>query len=205
MSTNMNLMGSSAKEITTNYLTLLVTQLQNQNPLEPMENQEMAGQLAQLSSLEQTEQLNKNFSKVLAATQLQSATALAGKDVAYLTERTGPTGEVIDVPTLGRVLAVKLEDNDLQLEMDSGAAVSADRVLSVGSLSTGSRLGEASVLLDKDITYRVPDPENPGDFVTRAGRVQRVWLEQGQVLYAASDGDREDVFDGGAILGVAVD
>lgn len=44
------------------YMTLLITELQNQNPLEPMDNQQMAAQLAQFSQLELSEETNSNIS-----------------------------------------------------------------------------------------------------------------------------------------------
>ncbi len=44
------------------FLTLLVTQLRNQDPLNPMENQEFAVQLAQFSSLEQLIDINGKLS-----------------------------------------------------------------------------------------------------------------------------------------------
>jgi len=40
--------GQNSGEIRDTYLKLLITQLQNQNPLDPMDNSEMASQLAQL-------------------------------------------------------------------------------------------------------------------------------------------------------------
>ncbi len=43
------------------FLTLLVAQLQNQDPLNPMEDAEMLAELAQFSSLEQLAELNENF------------------------------------------------------------------------------------------------------------------------------------------------
>ncbi len=43
------------------YLQLLVEQLSNQDPLEPMDNQAMIAQLAQFSSLEQMQNLNETF------------------------------------------------------------------------------------------------------------------------------------------------
>jgi flagellar basal-body rod modification protein FlgD len=43
------------------FLTLLVTQLQHQDPLEPMENTEFTAQLAQFSSLEQLQSVNSNL------------------------------------------------------------------------------------------------------------------------------------------------
>lgn len=43
------------------FLRLLVTQLQNQDPLSPMEDREFIAQMAQFSSLEQMQNLNKIF------------------------------------------------------------------------------------------------------------------------------------------------
>ncbi|MEN6306449.1 MAG: flagellar hook capping FlgD N-terminal domain-containing protein, partial [Anaerohalosphaeraceae bacterium] len=43
------------------FMTLLVTELKYQNPLEPMDNQQMAAQLAQFSQLELTEGMNGNL------------------------------------------------------------------------------------------------------------------------------------------------
>ncbi len=43
------------------FLELLVTQLQNQDPLNPMEDKEFIAQMAQFSSLEQIQNLDKNL------------------------------------------------------------------------------------------------------------------------------------------------
>ena len=45
------------------FLRLLTTQLANQDPLNPMEDREFIAQLAQFSSLEQMQNLNKNIAE----------------------------------------------------------------------------------------------------------------------------------------------
>lgn len=65
-------------------MKLLVTQLQNQDPLEPMSNDQMAAQLAQFSQLEQLESMNTNFAKVLENSEHSYATSLIGKSVTFL-------------------------------------------------------------------------------------------------------------------------
>lgn len=49
------------------FIRLLVTQLQNQDPLSPMEDKEFIAQIAQFSSLEQMQNLNKTFETTQAA------------------------------------------------------------------------------------------------------------------------------------------
>jgi len=83
---------NSASNIQADYMKLLIAQLQNQNPLEPLDNNEMASQLAQFSQLQQLESMNKSFAKVLATTELAYANSLIGKEVSFILEtETGET------------------------------------------------------------------------------------------------------------------
>ncbi len=59
------------------FLTLLITQLQNQDPMNPQDSSQFVTQLAQFSSLEQMTQLNQNFTSVLD----NSAAGLIGQTV----------------------------------------------------------------------------------------------------------------------------
>jgi flagellar basal-body rod modification protein FlgD len=66
------------------FLQLLVTQLQYQDPLNPMENTEFIAQLAQFSSLEQLTNVNKNLEIGAELTQSVNnalLTNLIGKDI----------------------------------------------------------------------------------------------------------------------------
>jgi flagellar basal-body rod modification protein FlgD len=51
------------------FLKLLVAQLQNQDPLSPLQNQEFVSQLATFSSLEQLISINKAITKLAGNTQ----------------------------------------------------------------------------------------------------------------------------------------
>lgn len=53
------------------FLRLLVTQLTQQDPLKPMDNEQFLAQMAQFTSLQQTQQINENISQLL-LTQLSS-------------------------------------------------------------------------------------------------------------------------------------
>ena len=80
---------SRASEIQLDYMNLLVTQLKNQNPLEPLDNNEMASQLAQFSQLQQLESMNTSFTDVLSGIQRTYAASLIGKEVAFVEEGGG--------------------------------------------------------------------------------------------------------------------
>jgi flagellar basal-body rod modification protein FlgD len=75
------------------FLELMITQLKNQNPLEPQGNAEFVAQLAQFSSLEGLQELNKSVSQMVGgfqSSQALQASALVGRlvkvetDYAYL-------------------------------------------------------------------------------------------------------------------------
>jgi len=74
---------ASASDIQMDYMKLLVTQLQNQDPLEPMDNKDMTSQLAQFSQLQQLEGMNTSFGQVLTSVQRSYASSLIGKEVSF--------------------------------------------------------------------------------------------------------------------------
>jgi flagellar basal-body rod modification protein FlgD len=66
------------------FLTLLVTQLQNQDPLNPLESQDFTAQMAQFSSLEQLFNVNESLLSIqesLQASQNESALDYVGMQV----------------------------------------------------------------------------------------------------------------------------
>ena len=77
---------STADEAYDLFLSLLVTQLESQNPLDPVDTDEMTSQLISYSQVEQQIQTNDYLESLVLATNEQSAeTALdfIGKDVTY--------------------------------------------------------------------------------------------------------------------------
>ena len=86
---------TSSSKIQTDYMKLLVTELQNQNPLEPMDNNEMASQLTQFSQLQQLESMNTSFARVLGAVEHNYATSLLGKEVSFVGETELGTADII--------------------------------------------------------------------------------------------------------------
>src|SRR5690606_5729011 len=75
---------SVAKETEDRFLTMLITQLKNQDSLNPMENAETTSQLAQLSTVQGITDLNNTLmalSGQMDTTQSMQAAALGGNEV----------------------------------------------------------------------------------------------------------------------------
>ena len=110
------------------FLQLLVTQLQNQDPLEPVENTEMIAQLAQFSSLEQMSNLNESFERFEAQSNLQNeflaAQGLIGRYVVGLSQAGTPVSGVVD--------AVGFTNETVVVSID-GEAVSMGGIVTVSA------------------------------------------------------------------------
>ena len=74
----------SVSEAQANYLKLLVTQMQNQDPLNPMDNAQMTSQIAQLNTVAGINQLNTTVHSLasgIQASQALQASNLLGRNV----------------------------------------------------------------------------------------------------------------------------
>ena len=129
---------ASASEIQLNYMKLLIEQLRNQNPLEPLNNEDMATQMAQFAQLQQLETMNTNFgslnstfAEVLKSTNQSYANSLIGKEISFftkteagdLTQVSGTVKEVLNDPENGLVLAVQSGNNIYTLNLDGVVSV----------------------------------------------------------------------------------
>jgi len=120
---------TTASNIQTNYMKLLVAELQNQNPLEPLDNKEMASQLAQLSQLQQLETMNSGFARILTSVERTYASSLIGKEISFLTESQTGTKET-QRGVVGQVY--NNVDGEILL-VANGHTVTLNEVISVGS------------------------------------------------------------------------
>ena len=102
---------SSQKDL---YMNLLMAQLQNQDPMEPMSNSEMVSQMAQLATLDSMGSLNTSFGEVLELHRLASGTGMIGREVSYSND-----GEILE--EVSRSIA-----NDGEIEQDTVESVSVN-------------------------------------------------------------------------------
>ena len=85
-----------SQELRESFLTLLITQLQNQDPLNPMNNEDFVAQLAQFSSLEQLQGVNtqlETLNMVNPSMNNASMVNLLGQDVVAISDTFHYSGE----------------------------------------------------------------------------------------------------------------
>lgn len=111
------------------FLRLLTVQLQNQDPLKPMEDAQFMGQMAQFASLEQTKELNATVAGLSTSLGFTSAQQFLGKNVTINDAGNEVTG------TVSGVMLVK---NVPQILVD-GKAYTTDKVTAVTLPSPSSK------------------------------------------------------------------
>ena len=75
--------GIGNTEVGNEFMKLLMIQLKNQDPLDPINDKEFLAQLAQFSSLAELTKLNVSFSQALQIQQLNEARGLIGQNITF--------------------------------------------------------------------------------------------------------------------------
>ncbi len=135
-----------------NFLTLFVTQLQNQNPLDPTDNTEFMSQLAQFSTLEQEQQQTEYLSDIssigsasLQLDQISLASTFISKTIKY--SDSSDSSKTLS----GVVEGVKLEEDGTVSFLIGGESVSISNFIEVDNTTTttGSSSAASSNILSK--------------------------------------------------------
>lgn len=128
---------SSAEETTDRFLTLLVAQMKNQDPLNPLDNAEVTSQMAQLSTVEGIENMNSTLEALAASmgsNQMAQAASLIGHGVLVPGDSIGPAQENAVV---GFDLESAADIVKLTIENEAGATV---RSVDLGERAAGVNL-----------------------------------------------------------------
>lgn len=103
------------------FMSLLVSQLQNQDPSSPMDTGQMIGQITQLAMMEKLTALDTTSQENFSLQMRTSSAALIGHEVSY-TDADGATitGTATSVSYAGPVPVVTVGGEDLLLDAISG-------------------------------------------------------------------------------------
>jgi len=83
------------------FMKILLTQLTYQDPLKPMDNQQFMAQMAQFTSLEQTQQLNQKMATLISNQAALQSVGLIGRTVDIDTGGSSLTGTVASLSLSG--------------------------------------------------------------------------------------------------------
>lgn len=153
------------------FMKILIAQLQNQDPTNPMQDTEFIAQMAQFSALEQTMNLTKAFEKFAESqnqSQLIQYNSFVGKEVKWHVVELDGNGD----PVIGEdgkpvvnegtsmINGVKYVDGSVIFKMSDGQEFSPGNISEVLSSPSGqNQLVEASLLIGKQVTYTVEEEE----------------------------------------------
>ncbi|MCB1955019.1 MAG: flagellar hook assembly protein FlgD [Rhodocyclaceae bacterium] len=126
---------SAQDEAQSKFLTLLTTQLKNQDPLNPLDNAQVTSQLAQISTVDGIERLNLTMGRLLdglAGNETMQAAALVGRSVLV-------PGEHLDLGADGAWGGLTIEDpaESVKVSVRDGNGLEV-AVLDLGALDAGT-------------------------------------------------------------------
>ncbi len=131
-STSSTVANQTIDEAQSRFMKLLVTQMQNQDPLNPMDNADLTTQIAQLNTVTGINQLNSSMQSLLGGFQLQSA-SLIGRTVLA-------PGSSLDLAdgqaTMAMDLAQAADSVQVTVRNSSGQVV---RVMKLGAQPAGQQ------------------------------------------------------------------
>lgn len=78
------------------FLKLLINELQNQDPLDPMDNSEMVAQIGQIREIGATDQLTKTLGSLSSSQELVAASGLIGREVNGLSDDLSSVEGIVD-------------------------------------------------------------------------------------------------------------
>ena len=102
------------------FLTLLMAELKNQDPTQPMDPSQMVSQLATISEVGQAVQTNTSLSSLLTSTSLTQAEQLIGKSI---TSADGATSGQVTSVTVNGSGATAILSTGQQVPLTNGATV----------------------------------------------------------------------------------
>lgn len=88
--------GITSQVATADFLQLLTIQLQNQDPIDPVKQEQFTAQLAQFSQLEEIESLNASFAEILKVQQFNQGISLVGKEAQFTSDDGGTDSGVVE-------------------------------------------------------------------------------------------------------------
>lgn len=170
------------------FLKILMTQLQNQDPMNPMQDKEFIAQMAQFSTLEQMTNMNSTMQQFVESQKqntLISYNQFIGKDITWhkVTASDDPLVEPKIEEGTGKVASIQFKNGNVQLILEDGTELEPGNISKINgssSVTSESNLIQASMLIGKMITYL-------SDKVEQTAVVKSVSFKDGKTTFQLDD------------------
>lgn len=175
------------------FLKILITQLKNQDPLQPMQDREFIAQMATFSSLEQMTKMNSSIQE-MRGMMLGQATSYVGKEISYeVNLYDHETGEMTGKEVYsGVVTGIENEKGKTYLLTANGHRITLDALLSVVT-NPSNPIAENAYLLGKVVTYGVKDAD--GNIEEKTGKITAVTYKEGRIQLILDNEDQIGLLD----------
>lgn len=182
------------------FLSLLVTQLANQDPLEPMSNDQYITQMATFSQLELLQNMNSNLEKSLNWSLLLSqtinntmATSLLGREVQVSTDSvviddSGTSKIRYDLDKSASEVTIKISDTDgnlVRVLREDGANEGSHEITWDGLDANGNQMPKGSYTIDVSATDADGNDVSASAYFT--GQVDNVRYIDGQAYLSVDN------------------
>ena len=188
--------GTSAADLSKNFLKMLTVQLQNQDPLNPMDNAAMTSQLAALNQVDGINKLNTSVTAMVA--QMQSAnfmnlsssvgkTALAQGSQVYFSGHAVGMAAKLDAPAASLKAVIRDSNSQIVNQFDFGptAAGTTDFIWDGGN-DAGVQVASGFYTLELTATDAQGKTSTPTSYV--GAKVDSIGLEGLDMKVGLSDG-----------------
>lgn len=122
------------------FLKILMVQLQNQDPLNPMQDKDYISQMATFSSLEQMTNMNSTMQQLVTAQTsdvLLKYNNLLGKEVNYSYSETNDNGVSETKEASSIVKSITRKGTDAVFELADGRSVTSDQITKMTNPANG--------------------------------------------------------------------
>jgi flagellar basal-body rod modification protein FlgD len=199
---------SSAADLQNNFLKMLVTQLNNQDPLKPLDNSQLTSQLAQISTVSGMQTMNATLTQLLnqtSASRAMDSAALIGRTVMVpgkqVSVEGGMPGKIgLDLPSTADSVTVDVLDKSgnvvRTLDMKGQTA-------GVHDIAWDGKNDAGVAVADGDYTFKVSATANGTSVQPVAlvyGKVQSISGDSTGVLVDLGGGQAANVDDVRRIL-----
>lgn len=126
-----NTLKSSKKDVTADdFIQMMITQLQNQDPLQPTSNQDLMAQMSQIGQLQSNSQLQDTLKGLAIQNQIGAGANLIGKAV----EGVDADQDAVE----GTVTSIRVENSQVLLQLHNGKELPLGNVTHISPATTAA-------------------------------------------------------------------